>query len=164
MSSLAAIPLIATAAVAARGVLQTFAGGASFADALSAGQTEAQADDGIADANSADAIPLADRERRWQTALDRFRQLLAQKLAAAGVNLNEPIEIQDDGLGGLQVAGNHADRAAIEQTLAGDANLAAQFQSLAQSYAALHPEFDPQQVDFGLLLSGDKLQVALAGA
>jgi hypothetical protein len=161
MSSLAAISLVTAAAVGARGALQALSGGTSFADMLSVGPAEASAD-GAEGANPAAAIPLADRERSWQAALDSFRTQLGQKLAAAGVNLNEPIEIQDDGLGGLQLGGNLADRDLIEQTLSGDAGLAAQFQSLAKSYADLHPEFDPHQTDFGVLLSGDELQVSLA--
>ena len=83
---------------------------------------------------------------------------LQQRLAAAGVASSQPLELVSDGLGGVQVSGDHPDRALIEQTLNGDPALLAQFQQLGQQSRQLSPsERERDRRDFGLVIAGEQV-------
>jgi hypothetical protein len=156
MTPLTMLPLVGVAAgVLGRGLSNALSDSLSFAASLRQGEAEEEQPAACEPAN------LAASEQTFQAALDRFRDHLASQLTAAGVNLSGPIELQSDGLGGVQVAGDHPQRAQIEQAISGNFSLQQEFQALSGQYAGLHPQFDPQHSDFGLLLAGDRLQVAI---
>ncbi|MEQ8788659.1 MAG: hypothetical protein RIC55_20280 [Pirellulaceae bacterium] len=73
----------------------------------------------------------------FQAGLDEFRKQLQDRLAAGGVDLSQPITLQTDSFGGIEVAGDHPDRALIEQILADDAALTAAFQQLSSEHATV---------------------------
>lgn len=70
-----------------------------------------------------------------QVALLRAR--IEQALAAAGVVLTEPVDLVPDGRGGIEVAGWHPQRAAIEAALRHEYLLERDFTALAQQFEAL---------------------------
>jgi len=130
----------------------------SFAATLASGPAEVVKEPEIAKTAASDA----DCKAACEQAVERFRESAYQRLTAAGVDLSQPIELQSDGLGGIQVAGEHPDRALIEQTLSGDLNLQQQFRSLAEKYAQANPSLDPRDYDFGVTLTGSSAQVSVA--
>jgi len=85
---------------------------------------------------SAAVDPTEQATSEFQEVLHNFRQRLQARLAAQGVDLGRPITLQADGFGGVKVEGDHPDRALIEQILASDAELTADFQRLSGQYAA----------------------------
>jgi hypothetical protein len=92
------------------------------------------------------SVPVEPTEQatsEFQEALHDFRQRLQLRLAAQGVDLGRPITLRGDGFGGVEVEGDHPDRARIEQILAGDAELTADFQRLSGQYAAAAGENQP---------------------
>ena len=156
MSPLMLLPWAGTATTLARGAAQALGESLSFAATLgnfgASTETEAAAEN---------AAQLADQERGFHLAAEKFRELLQRALSAAGVDLTVPLEIKSDGLGGIQAAGDHPDRRLIEQVLSGDTSLQQQFQSLANDYAKLHSEFDLRHDDFGLLIADGQAHVAV---
>jgi hypothetical protein len=92
------------------------------------------------------------------TALREFVAKLRQRLAVAGIDLTGPLEVTSDGLGGVQVGSERADRAAIEQALSGDEQLLAEFHNLAEQHQALADD-DARLADFGLLIQDDDAEV-----
>jgi hypothetical protein len=56
---------------------------------------------------------------------------LRERFRAAGVDLSEPIQLKEDGHGGVVVNGDHPDRSLIEDIFAGDSKLTDDFQQVA---------------------------------
>jgi hypothetical protein len=96
-------------------------------------------------------LPSPVAQERFEQALADFVARLRQRLAILGIEVSDPLTLESDGLGGIQVAADRADRAVIEQSLAGDEQLLAEFQKLAEQYAALEGSED-RLGDFGLLM------------
>ena len=90
-------------------------------------------------------------------ALSQFARRLRQHLEAAGLAVSGPIELVADGLGGIEVGGNHPQQSSIEQLLAADESLRDQFASLAEGFELLSD--DTGRREFGLLIDGDEAEV-----
>jgi siderophore synthetase component len=76
---------------------------------------------------------------RSQTAqlLANFRGQLNQLLAENGIDTSQPISLQADATGGVQVTSNHPQKDAIEELLADNSELSDTFNQLQQNYALL---------------------------
>jgi hypothetical protein len=70
------------------------------------------------DASSAAGISLGDLVAPTKDALDRFRQLLAPRLRALGVDLSQPVLLAVDALGQVRETSGHPQGAQIEQLFA----------------------------------------------
>jgi hypothetical protein len=125
----------AAAVTAGRGAVAALGNGLSFAAELAKAASNplgppaasAEADGGLQTMLTQRIGELTERIRRH--------------LAAAGVKLAQPLELISDGLGGIAVAGNHPQQAAIEQAIGSDVLLERDFARLAADYAefiALH--------------------------
>ena len=122
---------LGTAAVTAgRGAAVAVGNGLSFAAQL----LRAAGGPGVADSavGSLSTSQPDDLFRR----IDAFRERIRRQLAAAGIQLSQPVELHSDGLGAIAVAEDHPQQSAIEELLAGDYLLQRDFQQLAGDYAA----------------------------
>lgn len=109
----------------------------------------------VAAANSKNEIT----GQKFEQAVRDFARRLQERLAMAGVSSSQPIELVSDGQGGVQVSGDHPERALIEQTLNGDQQLLTEFQKLADQCRQLAPsEEERDRRDFGLFLAGEEVQ------
>lgn len=137
----ALLPLAAAAAhLVVRGVSDAVQEGTSFAHMLAAPQPATPSQQNSvpkAAANNAPELTNNSRLIRWKTAsqnldtqAESVRRLLVGKLAAHGIELSEPVELQTDAAGHLLVANNHPNRAEIEQLLESDPTLAGQVRQL----------------------------------
>jgi hypothetical protein len=131
----ALIPAAASAATSlAKSAAHGIAEGVSFAAELAKGNREA---------NAAEARePAAALPAELQAAIDRFAELIRQKLAGAGIDLADPVSLTGDGLGGIDV-GDHPQAAAIESLLANDEEAANAFHQLAARFHAAMVGPDP---------------------
>jgi hypothetical protein len=68
---------------------------------------------------------------------DELRERIGRQLAAAGINLSQPVELTSNGQGGIAVAGPHPQQAAIEDVLGSDVLLERDFNQLAGDYSQL---------------------------
>lgn len=157
LRSMSLSPLLPAAGIAAaalaRGAVSAVESGLSFASQLCRG-------DSPPDPPPVDVQPT---RPEFEADLRDFSRLLQQRLAAAGVGQSGQLDLVSDGLGGVQVSGDHPDRARIEQTLNGDVALLARFQQLAEQAKALNPTDDsPDRRDFGLAIAGDKVATFFA--
>ncbi|MBW8885892.1 MAG: hypothetical protein JF612_14210, partial [Planctomycetia bacterium] len=59
---------------------------------------------------------------------------IQQQLAAAGIQLTQPVDLVSNGQGGIAVAGPHPQQAAIEEVLGSDILLERDFNNLAIDY------------------------------
>jgi hypothetical protein len=124
MSSIGAI--LGTAAVTlGRGVAAAAGDGLSFAGELLKA---------VGGEQPAEPAPAA--ENPLTARIDALRDRLRRFLAAAGVDLSQPVELVSDGLGGIAVAGPHPQQAAIEAALDSDVLLERDFQQLASESLA----------------------------
>jgi len=150
------LPIAGTAALSlARETVGAIGSGLSFATEL------LRQDNDAARAASEPApidLPPSAAQERFEQALADFVARLRQRLAILGIDVGDPLALESDGLGGIQVDGERPDRAAIEQSLAGDPQLLAEFQKLAEQYAALMGG-DDRLGDFGLLIGEDCVEV-----
>jgi hypothetical protein len=152
-------PLIPAAGIAAmalaRGAAGAVQGGLAFAAEL------LRPDDSQQPAPIIAPVP---RPEEFQAALRDFAGKLRERLAAAGVSASHEIELLSDGLGSIQVSGDHPERALIEQTINGDAGLLAEFHALADQCRKLSPPQTEERDrrDFGMILAGDDLRAFLA--
>lgn len=117
----------AAAVVAARGTAAAVGGGLSFAaELLKAAGGEAPA----AQTDSAAARWLDDFTQRASALAERIRR----HLAAAGIELSQPLELTSDGLGGIALAWPHPQQAQIEEVLSRDMHLARDFNHLRREH------------------------------
>ena len=133
----ALIPAAASAATSlAKGAAHGIAEGFSFAAELAKGNREASA------AQVAEpAAPSLPAELKH--AIERFAELIRQRLADVGIDLADPVTVTGDGLGGIEVAADHPHQYEIEALLAGDRQVADAFHDLAQRYQAAMAGRDP---------------------
>lgn len=90
---------------------------------------------------NSDAEPSAEvGELRLQTTQfkNEFQRKLIQRLLELGVDLSQPFTLQEDGFGGVDVAGGHPDKDAIEQLFEEDSELRAEFSQLAGQAGRLY--------------------------
>jgi len=79
------------------------------------------------------AQPSADQAALKQRA-DELSQQIQQQLAAAGIQLAEPVELVSNGQGGIAVAADHPQAAAIQTALSSDILLERDFSMLSGDY------------------------------
>jgi hypothetical protein len=115
-----------------------------------------------ADAASGDA--LAAQKQSAALALSEFQRQLKQTLMAAGIDTGQPIHLEVDGNGGVNVGGDHPQRSQIQELFEKHPDLAEKFTALARQYGDLRaaesggsPLIPPT---FSLMLQDDKAQVA----
>jgi hypothetical protein len=65
---------------------------------------------------------------------DEMQQRIQQELAAAGIQLVQPVELVGNGTGGIAVAGPHPQQAAIEEVLGNDVLIERDFNQLLGDY------------------------------
>jgi hypothetical protein len=99
---------------------------------MAAGETDTQA----ADETAIAASRVATLKATADAVLDRFRRILSDRLAEAGLALPDELTLASDGFGDVQISGDHSDRAAIAHLIAGDGELSDLFRQLE----ALHEE------------------------
>jgi hypothetical protein len=149
---------IQTAQAANSALVKPAVGSATQSAGSFAGAMQAAAAKSAASASQANA-------QKAQTALTAFRQTLMQLMAANQVNTSQPIQLESDGQGGVQVAGDSPDSDKIMSIFHDHPELVAQFQSLAQSFAKLRAA-DPTQAAadaqqppvFGITINGQQAQ------
>ena len=107
-----------------RGVLSATAGGLSFAAQL------AQATAGMADTTKAAADQQASVQATLEARLDAMRQRIERHLAERGIQLQAPVELMSDGLGGIEIASPHPPQAALHDALGSDVLLERDFNQL----------------------------------
>jgi len=76
----------------------------------------------------------ATAQKALQSQIDTMQQRIQQQLAAAGIQLSQPVELASNGQGGIAVAGSHPQQAAIEEVLGSDVLLERDFNNLALDY------------------------------
>jgi hypothetical protein len=103
-------------------------------------------------------LPPSDSEQKLEKALLDFAKRLKERLAAAGVDAAGLLELVSDGLGGIQVGSETADRSAIEQVLSDDPQLLAEFNALSQGHESLRGK-DDRFADFGVLLGEEDAEI-----
>jgi hypothetical protein len=133
----ALIPAAASAATSlAKSAAHGIAEGISFAAELAKGNREAT--------SAAVAEPMTPSlPGELQEAIDRFAELIRQRLAFAGIDLAQPARLTGDGLGGLEVEASHPQAASIESLLAQDEEVAGAFHRLAARFEAAMIGPDP---------------------
>jgi hypothetical protein len=117
----------AAALTVGRGALAAVGKGASFAAELVA---PTGASNGAAEQKSQ---CNADRAALKQRA-DELSQQIERQLTSAGIHLSEPVELISDGSGGIAVATDHPQAAAIKAALSTDILLERDFTMLAGDY------------------------------
>jgi hypothetical protein len=152
MAVSALLPIAGVAAASlAREAVSTVGSGLSFAAEL------VRQGRGEATEPAAGKSEFAAAREQFTAALSQFARRLRQHLEAAGLSISGPIELAADGLGGIEVGGNHPQQGAIEQLLAVDESLRDQFASLAEGFELLSD--DKGRHEFGLLIDGDEAEV-----
>src|SRR6476660_2186893 len=105
----------AAALTVGSGALGAVSSGLSFAAELVRAAGGATADAAEAKNRQTDATKAALQQRA-----DELRERIERQLAAAGIGLSQPVELQSNGQGGITVAGTHPQQAAIEEALGSD--------------------------------------------
>jgi hypothetical protein len=107
------------------GASQALGNGLSFAAALLQGNS------------SPAAAAQAAAKTQLQQQADALSSRIQQQLAAAGIQLQQPVELTSDGDGGIAVAAGHPQQAVIQQLLSSDYELEHDFNQLAVEYDEL---------------------------
>jgi hypothetical protein len=120
----------AAALTVGRGAVGAVGNGLSFAAELVRAASGGSADAAQAQGRQAEAAKAAIKSRT-----DELRQRVEQQLAAAGVQLSQPVDLVSNGQGGIAVAGPHPQQAAIEEAVGSDVLLERDFNQLASDYS-----------------------------
>lgn len=117
----------AAALTVGRGAAEALGKGASFAAEL---VTHGDAASSEQNKQSEKNVAQAALKQRC----DELSQQIERQLAAAGIQLSEPVELITDGQGGIAVATDHPQAAAIQAVLSSDILLERDFNMLAGDY------------------------------
>ena len=151
MSASALLPIAGVAAATlAREAISAVGSGLSFAAELMRQGRGEEAD------AAAEASPLAAARASLAEGLTAFARRLRQQLAAAGLAVSSPIELYADGLGGVEVGGEHPLSKAIEAIVAADESLRQQFTALGGANERLNGQ---DKHEFGLSIDGARTDV-----
>lgn len=101
--------------------------GLSFATQLVTPSSTTSASQNKPSQMTADQVALKQRA-------DELSQQIQQQLAAAGIQLSEPVELVSNGQGGIAVAADHPQAAAIQTALSSDILLERDFSMLSGDY------------------------------
>ena len=160
MSPLTAlIPAAASAATSlAKSAAHGIAEGFSFAAELAKGKQEDAAATAVEPTVS--SLPT-----ELKQAIDRFAELIRQRLASVGVDLADPVTLTGDGLGGIEVAADHPQAREIETLLTGDRQVVDAFHDLAARYRAamLGPDPLSSSIPWDQTSAGRHVAIQVAG-
>jgi len=117
----------AAALTVGRGAAEAVGKGVSFASELVTGGNAASREQNKQSEKNVAQIALKQRA-------DELGQQIERQLAAAGIQLSEPVELISDGQGGIAVATEHPQAAAIQAVLSSDILLERDFNMLAGDY------------------------------
>ncbi|MEX2173268.1 MAG: hypothetical protein WD872_02835 [Pirellulaceae bacterium] len=149
MSLAPLLPIAGFAAASLAGeALAAVSSGLSFAAEL-VGQAR-----GAESAGSDADRPTAGQQ--FEATVDQFIAQLRQRLSAVGMKLSGTVQIQSDGLFGVEVQGNPTDEASLERLFAADQSLRDQFNLLAEENER---QSGASQHEFGLLIEGVAAEV-----
>ena len=123
----------------------------TFADVLRGATTDLEREQGLDDASSGDLLESAgvhsrpkigtqspdDLRRQADAILERFRRLVNQRFAQAGIDTLRPIQLEVDPTGGVRVIGDHPDTLRIDQLFAEDPDLISLLNDLASTVQLL---------------------------
>ena len=159
MSIAPLIPAAGAAGVFAARAAQSLAGGVSFADIFR------KADAAQPSVGGPEAAPIAPSSKSAPTSqtadprrlLADFQELIKRRLAAAGVDISQPLELSTLNESGVKVSGDHPDWAKIEQIFDEDPALRDDFHKLADVFAR---ENLSDRRRFQLSLRGNSAEVA----
>ncbi|HEY2411858.1 MAG TPA: hypothetical protein VGI40_06435 [Pirellulaceae bacterium] len=101
--------------------------GLSFASQLVTPSSATSATPNKPSQTSAEQVALKQRS-------DQLSQQIQQQLAASGIQLSEPVELVSDGQGGITLAADHPQAAAIQTALSSDILLERDFSMLSGDY------------------------------
>jgi hypothetical protein len=160
MSISSLIPAAGAAGVFAARAAQSLAGGASFADIFRKADAAQPSSSGPeftpTTTNPASARPSQSTDPKQLLA--DFQELLKRKLAGAGIDISQPIELRGLNRDTVKVGGEHSDWAKIEQLFDEDPALRDAFNKLANAYSRENPSSER----FQLTLRGDSAEVTFA--
>lgn len=116
----------------------------AFADLL---QSEPEPAEEATSPMMLEALPttLAGIEAAAREALAKFRQLLAPKLAEAGIDLSQPMTLAVDGLGNIRETSGHPQAAEIEHLLETNEGAARYFRKAAAQFETLRAAREQEQ-------------------
>ena len=117
----------AAALTVGRGATEAVGKGLSFASQLVTSGNAASSEQNKQSEKSTAQAALKQRA-------DELSQRIERQLAAAGIQLSEPVELTSDGQGGIAVATEHPQAAAIQAALSSDILLERDFSMLAGDY------------------------------
>jgi hypothetical protein len=117
----------AAALTVGRGAAEAVGKGVSFAAELVTPANAASSEQNKPSEKNADQALLKQRA-------DELGQQIEQQLAIAGIQLSEPVELISDGQGGIAVATDHPQAAAIQAVLSSDILLERDFTMLSGDY------------------------------
>jgi len=80
------------------------------------------------------ANPSTAEKKALQLQIDEMQQRIQQQLAAAGIQVTQPLDLISNGQGGIAVSGPHPQQAEIEEALGSDFLLERDFNNLAMDY------------------------------
>jgi hypothetical protein len=137
MSSPALIPLAGAAAgFVASGAVKSISNGLSFLAELTKGS-----DASTADAPVEESQPTTGEQRSaLDKALKEFAKRLRERLQLTGVDVNQPLGLEQEPWGSIAVDQNHPQQAQVEAALAADPLLSSEFHQLAEQYRQLAEE------------------------
>lgn len=119
----------AAALTVGRGAIGAVGNGLSFAAELARAAGGMSSSPSGAESRQAEAAQASIKLRS-----DELRERIERQLAAAGISLSEPVELESNGQGGIAVVGAHPQQAAIEAALGSDVLLERDFNVLASDY------------------------------
>jgi hypothetical protein len=152
MSNIALLALGGVAATSlAKSAAQAVSNGVSFATELAKSFQPGAEDPASAQQAARDGMRLEHEVR-----IAEFAARVRRNLEAAGIDVSEPLALTSDGLGGIAIAGDHPQRAAIEDLLAGDVLLQRDFQRLAREREAVALELNNGMLSDNLVVSISK--------
>jgi hypothetical protein len=134
MTTASLIPIAGAAAGAlASGAAKSLSGGLSFLAALTSGGETA------ASSSTAESAAASTEELRaeFTRALQDFVARLKQRLTMAGIDVDQPLELEQEPWGSIAAGNDHSQHSQIEAVLGADPLLAAEFHDLAAQYEQL---------------------------
>jgi hypothetical protein len=120
----------------AAGIGLARAASSAVSESLSFAAELARGSDASGEPSAATEPTAAEREQeQLRQRIEALAARIKQQLAAAGVDVTQPLVLTSDGLGGITAA-EHPQRAAIESLLESDVLLLRDFERLKDEYAA----------------------------
>ncbi len=132
LSPLMLIGATTAGSAAARGVDRVIEQAGTFAKLLASAHAPTSVDEPATDAHE-----TGDLRRTAEQTLADFSERLQRQLAERGISTTLRFRLEGNGQGGIRVAGDHPQRARIEQAINSDPQLLATFQYLSATHSLL---------------------------